>query len=60
MPLFDFKCNDCNKTFEKIIASGSSYENLTCPQCKSNNISKIISPIKISNSCPSAPVGGFS
>jgi putative FmdB family regulatory protein len=38
MPIFEYKCQDCNKEFEKLV-SGTNPE-VSCPECNSKNIKK--------------------
>jgi len=38
MPIFEYKCQDCEKEFEKLV-SGANPEVL-CPNCNSKNIKK--------------------
>ncbi len=42
MPLFDYMCNDCGKTFEVIVTN--SREKIICGSCGSENTQKLISP----------------
>lgn len=41
MPLFDFKCNNCGRTFETLVRNCS--EQVKCPDCGSDNINKLLS-----------------
>lgn len=45
MPIFNYKCLDCNYEFEKIVIYSQSNmgEAYQCPECKSNIIEKLIS-----------------
>jgi putative FmdB family regulatory protein len=38
MPLFNYKCNDCNREFEELVRSGD--EKVFCPDCKSENVKR--------------------
>ena len=40
MPIFEFTCKDCNKIFEEIVLGS---EDIECPECKSKNVSRLIS-----------------
>ncbi len=46
MPIFDFRCNDCNKTFELLVRTSAIP---VCPGCGSTHLEKQLS-------CP-APQG---
>ena len=41
MPLFEFKCQDCETTFEKIVPSSSTV--VACKQCESLKVEKLLS-----------------
>ncbi|MEO0136277.1 MAG: zinc ribbon domain-containing protein [candidate division WOR-3 bacterium] len=43
MPVFEFRCCDCNFKFEELILKKSEIENIRCPQCSSKNIEKLFS-----------------
>jgi putative FmdB family regulatory protein len=38
MPLFNYKCNACGKSFEELVASSS--EKVSCPSCNSEDTLK--------------------
>jgi putative FmdB family regulatory protein len=39
MPVYDYICKDCNKTFEKIITLAEhEKETVSCPSCGSKNV----------------------
>ncbi len=41
MPIYEFECNDCKITFETFLLK--SDEKVNCPNCKSENVVKLIS-----------------
>ncbi|MCX7833640.1 MAG: zinc ribbon domain-containing protein [Ignavibacteria bacterium] len=43
MPIFEYKCNDCNTKFEIFHKSRENEENIFCPKCNSKNYKKLIS-----------------
>lgn len=43
MPIFEFICSDCGRPFEELVMSTSKISEVTCPICKSQNITKQIS-----------------
>ena len=43
MPIYEYRCKDCNTCFEKIISSSAAAEKITCAKCKSQNVKKTIS-----------------
>lgn len=48
MPSYDFKCDDCDHRFT-LTVSVSEYEKRSpeCPQCKSNNVKRTITPFSV-------------
>lgn len=46
MPIFEFRCRECGKTFERLVRS--SKEAVDCPSCASPKLAKLLS-------VPSAP-----
>ena len=39
MPVYDYICKDCNKTFEKVITlTEHEKEVISCPHCGSKNV----------------------
>jgi putative FmdB family regulatory protein len=42
MPIFEFRCHQCGKEFERIVFS-SGEANVTCPQCGSESTERIMS-----------------
>ena len=43
MPLFEFVCAECNKSFEELVRSASALDGVKCPACGSKKASKKIS-----------------
>lgn len=39
MPLYDFRCNDCNKTFELLVKLSATP---VCPECGSEKLEKLV------------------
>ena len=42
MPIFEYKCNQCEKEFEKLVFAGEE-DNISCPECKSLEVVKKMS-----------------
>jgi putative FmdB family regulatory protein len=38
MPVYDYVCNDCHKTFELILTLKEHEVDAKCPQCGSKNV----------------------
>ena len=43
MPLFEFECIECTKTFEDLVRSSADVNNVICPFCGSDSTKKKIS-----------------
>lgn len=71
MPIFEYRCSECNSKFE-LLTTNKNSEHVTCPECKSSKTKKLFSTFSASvsasnstNSCAtgncdinSAPSGG--
>jgi putative FmdB family regulatory protein len=52
MPLFEFKCRDCGTIFEKIVPSSNT--EVTCKQCSSLKVEKLLSVFAVGAASRSA------
>ncbi|MEO0075387.1 MAG: zinc ribbon domain-containing protein [candidate division WOR-3 bacterium] len=43
MPLYDFECLNCKKTFEDLIMHYKKSQKICCPNCGSKNVKRLIS-----------------
>ncbi len=43
MPIYEFVCADCGHPFEQLVLLSSKAAEITCPACKSQNVTKQIS-----------------
>ncbi len=43
MPIFEFVCAECGKSFETLVLNTSKVGEVTCPDCHSRNVTKKIS-----------------
>jgi len=43
MPLFEFKCLDCDDVFEILVMNNNDTVELACPKCKSENFERVLS-----------------
>ncbi len=64
MPIFEYKCNQCKKDFEKLVFAGED-KNISCPDCTSKDVDKKMSASSFmgSNSlgkCATSSPKGFS
>jgi putative FmdB family regulatory protein len=54
MPLFEFKCRDCDTTFEKIVPTSTT--EVVCKSCQSDHVEKLLSVFAVG---PSSRAGGY-
>ncbi|MBN2571377.1 MAG: zinc ribbon domain-containing protein [Ignavibacteriales bacterium] len=62
MPIFEYKCKDCNTKFEVLHKSSVNQEEIMCPNCNSKNSQKLFSKFSSStessgSSCESGSCG---
>ena len=43
MPIFEFMCTDCNESFEELVRSLNTVDEIDCPSCGSRHVQKMIS-----------------
>jgi putative FmdB family regulatory protein len=43
MPLYEFTCEECGTTFEELVGAGLDGLGVTCPECGSEEIEKLVS-----------------
>ncbi len=54
MPIYEFKCDDCKKGFEKLVRSSAAVSEVVCPVCGSQHVTKKMSAFA------ARPSGGLS
>jgi len=43
MPIFEYKCEDCGAVSEVLVRNTAKESEVVCPDCKSENLNKLIS-----------------
>ena len=43
MPIFEYECENCHHSFEKILLSQSGTHDVNCPECGSSHLKKKVS-----------------
>ena len=43
MPIYEFRCQQCDNTFEKLFASIQQKSSPSCPKCESSDITQLFS-----------------
>ena len=63
MPIYEYRCNQCKKDFERLVFAGEE-KNVVCPACKGRDIEKKMSATRFmgasSGTCAAGPPKGFS
>ncbi|MBW2000648.1 MAG: zinc ribbon domain-containing protein [Deltaproteobacteria bacterium] len=65
MPIYEYRCNKCDRVFEHLVFSSDGDEKPECPACGEKDTSKLMSTFscgsdsELTSSC-SSPSGGFS
>ncbi|MDD5674313.1 MAG: zinc ribbon domain-containing protein [Chitinivibrionales bacterium] len=63
MPIFEYKCKQCDKQFEELVSRGDAERSIACPFCKSNKTEKLMSvfgALGLSQNAPAMPACGSS
>ena len=47
MPIYEYRCNQCQKEFEKLVFNTS--EKIACPKCKSKKVNRVMSAFAFSS-----------
>lgn len=50
MPIYNFRCNQCREEFELLVNVSSENSKRVCPNCKSNNVKRILSTFSVGRS----------
>jgi putative FmdB family regulatory protein len=59
MPIYEYDCQSCKKTFEKLVKSMSSKDKPACPDCGSKQTSRKLSAFAaVASSAGTAPSAG--
>ncbi|MCU7492151.1 MAG: FmdB family zinc ribbon protein [Bacteroidota bacterium] len=48
MPVFEYRCRECNTKFDVLHKSHNSQEEVVCPRCKSKDNKKLLSSFSAS------------
>lgn len=62
MPIYEFKCNECNKTFS-VMTSFAGKKQAKCPHCSSSDLREVFDNYSLfignKGGCQAPPRGGF-
>jgi len=51
MPLYEYRCNECNSEFDTLVRTPAAADDVTCRTCESANVHRLVSGF--------ATVGGY-
>jgi putative FmdB family regulatory protein len=60
VPLYEFTCTDCGETFEELVAASLDTLGVTCPDCGSEDVEKLVSRFASTGASSSGGSGGGS
>jgi putative FmdB family regulatory protein len=43
MPIYEFRCLDCNEVFEVLVMGSAGEERITCPNCHQAHFERVLS-----------------
>jgi putative FmdB family regulatory protein len=58
MPLYEYRCDACGRTFEELRPSSEADAAISCPSCESNRTGRKLSSFAASGGSSSSPKGG--
>lgn len=61
MPIYEFRCPSCGHKFDKLCSLGENGDNISCPQCKTPKVQKLLSGFNaksLGKNGLSTPMGG--
>jgi putative FmdB family regulatory protein len=58
MPIYEYRCETCQKVYEQIRRMSEADRNLECPDCKSTQVERLISSFA-AGGCGTGTGGGF-
>lgn len=59
MPVYEYRCRECGRHFEKLRRMSDKDDDLICPECQSKEIDRLMSTFS-SGGCKPTGSGGFS
>ena len=55
MPIFEYRCQDCDTKYEVLHKSSTNLEEVYCPQCSSTKYNKLLSSFSSSMNSSTSP-----
>jgi putative FmdB family regulatory protein len=60
MPIYEFRCSDCDERFEALCKVGSNGRRLRCPHCRGGHLERLMSGFFASGGAKSESSGASS
>ncbi|MBB6217246.1 putative FmdB family regulatory protein [Anaerosolibacter carboniphilus] len=57
MPVFEYKCEECEKIFDVLVKTSDRDQGQKCPHCQSEKVKKLFSTFGIGRNSTSRPCG---
>ena len=54
MPMYEYCCESCGKSFEQLRRMSDADRDLECPECRSRNVARLLSTFATGGCSPSA------
>lgn len=58
MPIYEYRCDDCGRIFEKLVI-GESDKDIRCPKCDCREVKRVMSSCNASSGLGSTSLGGL-
>lgn len=58
MPLYEYYCNDCRRTFEALRSMREADEAIVCEHCQSRRTARVLSVVFVSSGGKASEFGG--
>jgi putative FmdB family regulatory protein len=59
MPMYEYRCQVCGRTYEQLRRMSDADRDLECPECQSREVERLVSGFAMGG-CSPTPGGGFS
>ena len=60
MPIYEYSCNNCGNCFEQLVFNSEDEKNITCGNCGSKKIKKVISSFSCKSQGGKSGISGCS
>jgi len=52
MPIYEYRCKDCENAFSRLQKIGAGADGVKCPKCESENLERLLSSFASTSSSP--------